>query len=108
MTHCAIVVGGIVASATAQVMLKSASSYGLKSVQWFLFVGTSASLYLVAFGLYAIALKYIALSRLSPIMTIGVMILVVAAGLLLGERLHVKQYLGIVLGAASIFLMLGE
>jgi multidrug transporter EmrE-like cation transporter len=99
---------GIFTSALAQIMLKKSSQFAFfKEFDFFLFFILGGLFYVVSFGLYAYVLKIFDLSKISPIMTIGVMLIVVATGaLFFKETITLKQSLGILLGLASIVLVL--
>jgi drug/metabolite transporter (DMT)-like permease len=101
-----IVVAGILTSAFAQIVLKKAAHYDIRSMYWCWHICISGLFYFVSFFLYSFALRVFLISKLSPIMTTGVMILVVVFGFVLGERLNYMQYLGILFGLLSIFLIL--
>ena len=52
-------------------------------------------------------MRYFPLSKVSPAMSVATMVLVFVAGVLLfREQIALKQVLGIVLGAASVYLIL--
>ena len=99
---------GIITSALAQIMLKKSSQFTFfKEFDFFLFFVLGGLFYVVSFGLYAYVLKIFDLSKISPIMTIGVMVIVVATGaLFFKETISLKQSLGSLLGLASIILIL--
>jgi drug/metabolite transporter (DMT)-like permease len=68
---------GIMLSALAQILLKYASGHKTFSSCWITYIGVSLVSYGLAFCLYAIILKYFPISRISPVMTVGVVVLVV-------------------------------
>ena len=98
--------GGILCSALAQVCMKQATHQDLFRMPWLGFIGLSGFSYLSSFVLYYMALKYFPISRVSPIMTIGVLVLVVSFGVFSGEVLSTRQSLGIAGGVLSILLIL--
>jgi len=89
-------------------MLKKSSGFGfLKEFNFFVYFILGGLSYLISFGIYAYALKIFNLSKISPVMTIGTMLLVVLAGILLfKEVITSKQVLGIILGLVSIALII--
>jgi len=99
-------VSGVGCSAAAQVVMKFSSRYEPWTARWILSLGLAALLYGGSFLLYAFILRRAPLSKLGPLMTIAVSILVVLAGwLLFGERLNPRQLMGVALGGASIILL---
>lgn len=97
---------GIIPSALAQIMLKKSTAFMMRSVEWYAFIGISILLYGLAFVLYAIVMRYFPISKASPIMTVGVMLVVVAFGLCSGEEFQLRNIIGLLLGLMSIFLIL--
>ncbi len=106
MTSNILIVIGVIASALAQLFLKKGAQAGLSSIAGIGWGGASGISYVVAFGIYAILLRTIPISRLSPLMTISVMLIVVVVGLLLGETLTLRLVLGVIFGICSIYLLL--
>lgn len=94
-------------SAIAQVLLKKAAMYNIKSVLWMAWIFMSVLSYGIAFVFYAITLKYFPISKISPVMTVGVMLCVVIAGVLWGEKLDIFSAVGIGLGIVSIYFIIG-
>ncbi len=102
-----LVFSGILFSAAAQAMLKQASLIEVRGSSWFYFVILSISFYGISFLIYAVVLRYFPISKISPVMTIGTVVLVVFYGLLVvGETLSVGQLVGVGLGIISIWLIL--
>jgi len=101
-----LIVLGIIPSALAQIFLKKASFYELKSLAWFLFVGLSGLSYFLSFVLYFFILKIFPISKVSPVMTICVMLIVVTFGFFIGEKITLKHIFGILLGLTSVYLIL--
>ncbi len=100
------VIGGILFSSLAQIFLKRATFVEAKQALWVLFVSSSVLCYLISFFAYYLALREFSISRVSPVMTIGVVLIVVTYGFWAGETVTVKQSLGVVLGIISIALIL--
>ena len=100
------VLGGIIFSSLAQIFLKRATSFELLETSWILYVSSSAFSYLISFVAYYMALRQFSISKISPVMTVGVVLIVVCYGMWVGETLSTKQYLGILLGIISLVLIL--
>jgi uncharacterized membrane protein len=86
--------------------MKRATTFGAGEAYWFMYLMGSGSSYLLSFAAYYFALKHFSISKISPIMTIGVVIIVVIYGIGTGESVTVKQTLGILLGIVSLSLIL--
>ena len=108
MLKLVLVFLGIVTSALAQVMLKKSTGFTfLKELDFFIFFILGGLFYLFSFGIYAYVLKIYSISKISPVMTIGTMLFVVLAGILFfRESISTKQIVGIILGMASVILMM--
>jgi len=108
MNKFILILLGIIFSALAQIMLKKSSGFEfLKEFNFFFYFVLGGLSYVISFGIYTYALKIFNLSKISPVMTIGTMLLVVIAGVLMfKESVTSKQALGIILGLASIFLII--
>ena len=100
-----LVLLGIASSSAAQLLLKKAGQVGLRTLEGSFWIGVSGLNYLLAFVLYAILLKTIPISRLSPLMTVAVMLTVVAGGVLWGEVLTMRLAIGIALGLVAIVFL---
>lgn len=107
MINFLLILLGILVSAAAQVMLKKAASFEfLKEFSFFLYFFLGGGFYVLSFGIYAYLLKIFNISKISPIMTVGTMLLVVLSGVIIfKEVLTIKQIFGIILGVASIVLI---
>ena len=66
-----LVVIAVFATALAQVLLKKASYYEIQTTQWLMYMGISAFTYALSFVLYSRILKYYALNKIYPAMTVG-------------------------------------
>ncbi len=108
MIKILLIIFGILFSALAQIMLKKSSDFTfLKEFNFFVYFIFGGLFYLFSFGIYAYILKIFNLSKISPIMTIGTMLGVVFAGIFLfKEEIALKQFLGILIGAISIILII--
>ena len=72
-----LVVVAALATALAQVLLKKASYYEIQTMEWFVYMGISAFTFTLSFVLYSRILKYFALNRISPAMTVGQITIVI-------------------------------
>lgn len=108
MIKIPLVLVGIFTSALAQIMLKKSNSfYFFKENNFYIYFILGGLFYVVSFVIYAYILKAFSLSKISPVMTIGTMVLVVLAGIIVfKEHLNIKQILGIMLGFVSIILII--
>ena len=94
-------------SAAAQLLVKGAAKYEIKTTNWLMFIGLSLGSYVVAFVLYSFTVRNFPITVASPINTIAVMIIVfILAALLFGEVITAQKVLGIVLGLIAIILLL--
>jgi len=101
-----LIPAGIIFSMLAQVILKKTTDFNYKQFSFFIYFFFAGFSYLISFVLYSIILKYFPISRISPVMTLGTMILVIIAGLFIfNESISLKQIIGIGLGIAAIFLL---
>jgi drug/metabolite transporter (DMT)-like permease len=100
------IIAGIVFSAGAQIFMKIATGHEILRFPWLILISGSIMSYALAFSMYYVALKYFPISRVSPAMTVGVVILVVLFGLFSGEILTPKQLTGILFGIIAIFLII--
>ncbi|SHE85807.1 hypothetical protein SAMN02745206_00923 [Desulfacinum infernum DSM 9756] len=96
----------IVATALAQVLLKKSSYYEVRSFTWFVYMGASGAVYCFSFILYSRILKYFALNKIYPVMTIAQIMIVSLVGLLIGEAMGGRHVLGLACGMVAIYLIL--
>ena len=106
MAHLFLVIIAVFATAFAQVLLKKASYFDIKTHSWLMFMGVSAVMYAISFILYSRILKYYPLNKIYPAMTVGQIILVTIYGLWIGEVIDARHAAGLVLGMVSIYLIL--
>jgi len=106
MQKISLVLIAVFATAFAQVLLKKASYYDIKTSSWLIFMGVSAVAYAFSFILYSRVLKYFPLNKIYPAMTVGQIILVTIYGLWIGELIGARHAVGLVFGALSIYLIL--
>ena len=102
-----LVIVGIVATAVAQVMLKKASGFDIRTTPWILWMGASAFAYTLSFVAYSRILKYFALNKIYPAMTVAQIIVITVVGLWMGEAINGRHALGLLCGVAAIYLILG-
>jgi drug/metabolite transporter (DMT)-like permease len=96
----------VVSNAGAQISLKKASAYSHTDKAFYLCILLAGSLYFGSFVLYTISMKHFSLTRLSPVTTLGSMILVVLGGIFLyKEMITMKFIVGLGLGIVSILLI---
>ncbi len=100
------VLSGILFSSLAQICMKRATLFEAKQGVWLSYLAGSLSCYLLSFIAYYLALKYFSISKVSPIMTVGVVLIVVAYGIWAGETVTARHAFGLFFGAVSIFLIL--
>jgi small multidrug resistance pump len=108
MTKYVLLLVSIVPSALAQILLKQASNHPFKSLPWLGYVLLSMGCYGLAFVLYSVILKFFPISTASPVMTVGVMLIVFAFGWLIGEEIHMRRAFGFILGLVSIYFILAN
>ena len=102
------VVGGILLSSLAQVCLKRATSYEGGQTWWILYMLSSVVAYVFAFVAYYLALRDFSISKIAPIMTVGVIIIVVGYGMWAGETITTRHAIGIVIGLLAILLIVSS
>lgn len=100
------VVSGILFSSLAQICMKRASVFEVRHLFWCLYIFGSIFSYLLSFIAYYLVLKYFPISKVSPLMTVGVVLIVVLYGMWAGEAVSIKHAVGLLLGVVSIFLIL--
>jgi drug/metabolite transporter (DMT)-like permease len=97
---------GIFTTAFAQILLKKASLFEIRTGPWLALMGTSACFYVVSFFLYSQMLRFYPINKVYPATTVAQIILITAAGLMMGEVIDIRHALGLALGALSIYLIL--
>ncbi len=93
-------------SALAQILLKHTSSRSPWSASWFVWLALSAALYGLSFFAYAYLLRLHPVSRIYPLVTVIVIVVVSAYGFLIGESFGLRHLLGLALGIVAIVLLL--
>ena len=101
-----LVIIAILATAFAQILLKKASYFDIKTYTWMVYMGISAVSYGFSFLLYSRVLKYYPINKIYPAMTVGQIILITLFGLYIGEVIDGRHALGLLLGALSIYLIM--
>lgn len=86
--------------------MKQATAFEGKQLLWALCLLGSMSCYLLSFVAYYQAIKHFPISRVSPVMTVGVVVIIVLYGIFLGEKISLQHAIGLLLGIFSIFLIL--
>jgi drug/metabolite transporter (DMT)-like permease len=97
---------GAVLTAIAQIGLKKTSTFDNWSRPWFLFMLLSIALYGIAFFNYLYLLRQFPISKIYPIMTVVVILIITAYGFLIGETINLRHMFGIALGIGSVYLLL--
>jgi multidrug transporter EmrE-like cation transporter len=97
---------GIVATALAQILLKQSSHHAVLTSPWIGFVAVAALSYAFSFLLYALILKHYPLNKVYPAMTVAQIVLITVYGLTIGEAVELRHGIGLLLGVASIYLIL--
>ena len=106
MQKALLVLTAVFATAFAQALLKKASYYDIKSSHWIALMFISAVAYAISYILYSRILKYFALNKIDPAMTVGQIILITLYGLWIGEVIDGRHAIGLALGVVSIYLIL--
>lgn len=101
----AYIVAGIVSTSIAQIGMKIGSSSDVLSNRWLAYLCGSAITYLISFVCYYLALKHYDVSKVSPIMMIGTMLIITVFGLYSGENINGMRVMGIVLAISCIVVM---
>ena len=100
------VFSGILFSAFAQISMKKATNFDERSILWISVLIVSVLFYFASFVSYYYALKSFPISKIAPVMTVGVVGLVVAFGVLTGEHVTATQGVGILLAAVAIIFIM--
>jgi hypothetical protein len=97
---------GILLTAFAQVLLKKSAAFETTTIPWLTFFGLSAVAYALSFFVYSQILKYFSLNKIYPAMTVGQIVVITVAGLMMGETVGGRHALGLLLGVVAIYLIL--
>jgi len=106
MSRTLLVVVGVLMTALAQVVLKKAAGFAVWSSPWMVFFGLSAVAYAASFIVYSQILKYYALNKIYPAMTVGQIVVITLIGYGMGEAIGGRHALGLLFGAIAIYLIL--
>lgn len=106
MSPSILVVLGMLATAFAQVLLKKAAFFELRTTAWLTYMALSAVSYGLSFILYSRILKYYELNKIYPAMTVGQIMLITLYGLMIGEMVTGRHAMGLLLGGVAIYLIL--
>jgi len=101
-----LVVLGILATAFAQVLLKKAAYFEVRTISWLTYMAISALSYGFSFVLYSRILKHFELNKIYPAMTVAQIMLITLYGLMIGEMVTGRHTLGLLLGGVAIYLIL--
>ncbi len=97
---------GAVLTALAQIGLKKTSGFSNWSREWFLYLLVSLALYGIAFFNYLYLLKQFPISKIYPVMTVVVLIIITGYGFFIGETINLRRLIGVLLGMGSVYLLL--
>ena len=97
---------GAVLTALAQIGLKKTSTFSNWSREWILFLLLSLVLYGIAFFNYLYLLRQFPISKIYPVMTIVVILIITGYGMLIGETINLRHLIGLGLGMGSVYLLL--
>jgi multidrug transporter EmrE-like cation transporter len=106
MPALTLVLTGIVTTAVAQLLLKKASDFEVRTSSWVIWMGLSAASYIVSFILYSRILKYFALNKIYPAMTVAQIMVITVIGFWMGEAVGGRHVLGLLFGVLAIYLIL--
>lgn len=105
----ALIAAGIAFSALAQVSIKYSARFEPWKLSWILVMTTAAIFYGASFLAYSFILRAQDLARTGPLMTVSVMTIAVLAGVFLfGEKIGIRQGIGIILALAAVILLAGK
>lgn len=97
---------GPIFTASAQIVLKKASSYSNWTKEWIIFILLSSVLYAVSFFIYMNLLRMHPISKIYPLLTVITIALITAYGFIIGESIQIRHIAGVLLGAGSVYLLL--
>ena len=92
--------------AVAQIGVKKTSTFDNWSRPWFLFLLLSVALYAIAFFNYLYLLRQFPISKIYPVMTVVIILVITVYGFFTGETIGLRHAIGIVLGMGAVYLML--
>jgi uncharacterized membrane protein len=101
----AYIIAGIVSTSIAQIGLKIGSSSEVLSKRWLMYLCASGITYLFSFVCYYLALRHYDVSKISPIMMIGTMLIITMYGFYSGENINGMRMAGIALAISCIVVM---
>jgi len=96
---------GIATTSLAQIGLKLGSAFDVLSVRWLAYLFGSATTYLISFVCYYLALRHYDVSKISPIMMVGTMLIITLFGFFTGERVTPTRMFGVALAVSCIIVM---
>jgi uncharacterized membrane protein len=101
-----LVITGMFTTVLAQILLKKAAYFEIRTTAWIVYMSISALSYVFSFVLYSRILKYFELNKIYPAMTVGQIMLVTLYGVMIGEVITGRHGLGLLLGVIAIYLIL--
>lgn len=102
-----LVVIGVATTAIAQVTLKKASGFEIRTLEWTTWIALSAVAYAISFLLYSQILKFYALNKIYPVLTTAQIMVITVIGIWMGEAVSGRHALGLLFGVVAIYLILG-
>jgi drug/metabolite transporter (DMT)-like permease len=99
------VILGIAGSSTAQIFLKSGSSFDILSKKWIVFLFLSMLTYGISFLCFYLALRFYEITKIGPIMMVGTVSIIAVYGFIVGENISLSKIVGILLALLSIVLL---
>ncbi|HCX33458.1 MAG TPA: hypothetical protein DHV08_07815 [Rhodocyclaceae bacterium] len=106
MSPLLLVAIGIATTAFAQVLLKQAAGHDVMTSPWLGFMAMAAASYTLSFLLYSVILKFYALNKIYPAMTVAQIAIVTLYGLAVGEVIDARHAVGLAFGIVAIYLIL--
>ena len=97
---------GVILSASAQIVLKRSSGLENWSRNWILLFLSSGILYLASMVVYLFILRLFPISRIYPVMTVLVIVIISIYGHFAGESISVRHIAGICLGVGAVYLLM--
>lgn len=96
----------VVMTALAQILLKKASFFEIRTGSWFLFMALSAGAYVLSFLAYSQMLRHYPLNKAYPATTVAQIVLITLFGLTIGETIDLRHALGLACGMLAVYLIL--
>jgi small multidrug resistance pump len=98
----------VACSSAAQILVKLAGRLESDSPLWAIQMAGALASYGVSFAMYAVLLRRVDVSLAAPILAVGTVVTVVAAGWFLGEPITARRLTGVALAAAALFVLVAS